>query len=283
MALEPIKYMSFNLGPDAGSNDMIVAVRVVPDGKKGDDVYGRTLNAGEPDTGEAIIVEPGNKLVFPAGTVKITLRDSDQYATPEPDGYAPVANTVWTWLQIPPSVNLAFFHYMLATARRLDTAHGLYVDVLRKLGSVTDEVFMRTRARTFDALGSADAMCIALNGAIRMIAEAKPRLSVKTRVPSTLRAVQEPVQAIRDAFEHIDERAFGGAHRETPIEAISIFNQDDLLTSGTLRYANRVLDIRTQVLPALIAARQFVYDVIAEPGTTKTVNQRIEVGPLTFD
>ena len=65
-------------------------------------MYGRTLNYGERDNDEGILVEPGDTLIFPQGSVKVMLADVDRYSEPESDGYAPLANTVWTWLAIPP-------------------------------------------------------------------------------------------------------------------------------------------------------------------------------------
>ena len=114
MIEKPITYISLNLGPNVGANDTVVGVRVVPDGRNGNEVYGRTLNAGEPDSGEGIVLEAGEKLVFPSGSVTVTLEDVDRYADPELDGYSAVSNTVWTWLQIPPSSSQGFFLYMLA-------------------------------------------------------------------------------------------------------------------------------------------------------------------------
>ena len=65
-------------------------------------MYGRTLNPGEPDSGEGIPIEPGETLEFPVGSISVTMADVDYYAEPGPDGYSPVAGTVWTWLAIPP-------------------------------------------------------------------------------------------------------------------------------------------------------------------------------------
>ena len=281
MAVEPITYISINLGPNVGANDTVVVVRVVSDGRNGNEVFGRTLNVGEPDTGEGIVLKVGEKLVFPSGNVKVTLQDVDRYADPEQDGYAALTNTVWTWLQIPPSSSLAFFLYMLAASRRLDGAHALCVGALRELGDRPDEPFMKTRTRIFGALGNAESMCIALNRAFVMISDVGARFSVKVAVPSEVEAIQDAVLAIRNAFEHIDERAFGNARQETPVEAISIFNQADLVKSATLRYGNYELDLRTQVIPALVAARQYIYDVIAEAGSSKTVNKPLEFGPFS--
>ena len=64
MPVKPITYVGLNLGPNVGATDFIVGVRVVPDGRSGNEVYGRALNTGEPDNGEGILLNVGDKLVF---------------------------------------------------------------------------------------------------------------------------------------------------------------------------------------------------------------------------
>ena len=281
MVTEPITYIGVNLGPNVGTDDTIVGVRVVPSGRRGREVYGRTLNSGEPDTGEGITPNAGDTLVFPPGNVKVGLSDVDRYAEKGPDGYAPVTNTVWTWLQIPPHPNEGFFHYYLAASRRIDMAHSLCVSTLHELGVRNEEPFIRTRARVFNALGMAESMCIALNRGFTMIRNSPAQFSVVTSVPQEVDTLYEDVRAVRNAFEHIAERAMGRAREEGQADALSIFNQADLVSSGVLRYAGHSINLRAEVIPALLAARRFVYDVIAEAGNTKTLNERLEFGPFT--
>ena len=99
MGWEPITHIGVALGPKVGGNDVLVRVRVVPNGKAGNEVYGRTLNVGEVDEGHGIVLSVGDQVVFPAGSVTVTLYDVDKYAMVGQDGYAPIANTIWTWLQ----------------------------------------------------------------------------------------------------------------------------------------------------------------------------------------
>ena len=281
--MKPITYFSLNLGPSVGATDFMVGIRVVPDGRNGNEVYGRALNTGEPDNGEGILLNVGDTLVYPEGSLRVTLEDVDKYAQVQPNGYAPITNTVWTWLQIPPHQSEAFSHYMLATARRLDQAHALCVQVLDVLASLPEEHGIPMRTRVFNALANSESMCLALSRAIRMIRNAADKFNVTTPVHPDLLSVEEPATAIRDAFEHMDERALGIARRETPTDALSIFNQGDLVSGRALRYAGYSLSLTLDVLPNLVKARQFLYDAIAEPGNTKTMNQRLEHGPVTED
>ena len=274
MSIGPITYMSLNLGPQVGADDGIVGVRVVPIEREGRTVFARTLNSGEPDNGEGITVEPGDTLLFEAGSMKITLADVDRYSEPTPDGYASVANTVWSWLAIPPRTHPREVHnYILAAARRLDIAHVHSLGALSGLTNSSNQPsFLKARAVMFEALGHAELMCIALGRAIRMIRQAKAKVGVTIAVPPPVHAVESRVLAIRDAFEHIDERAAGKARHEGPADAMTVFDQGDFFDSGVLRYAGHSLDIAAEVTPAMLAARKFVVDAVAAEGSTKTLN-----------
>ncbi len=89
----------------------------------------------------------------------------------------------------------------------------------------------------FDALGDAESMCVALNRAISMIAQAPSTISAPADVPQEVSEIEHAVLAIRNAFEHIDERAVGKARRENASDAVSVFDQSDFFSSGVLHYA----------------------------------------------
>lgn len=270
---EAITWISINLGPQVGSNDTIIGVRVVTDRVDGNVVYGRTLNIGEEDSGEGITVKVGQRLVIES--VKFNISDVERYTQAYPSGYASIANTVWTWVHIPPSQGNTFFNYMLATARRLDQAHALWAHALNGLTISPDTRFIQARARIFDTLGKVESMCNALSRAVAMINDAPNKLCVKTPVPNELTNIQDALTGIRNAFEHIDERAMGQARREGQTDAMSIFDQQDLATKGVVTYAGYTLNLHTEILPTLLSARKFIYDTITEPGSVKTMNNSL--------
>ena len=276
---KPITYLSVNIGPNVGDNDALIGVRIVPVGKDGNKIIGKTLNYGEPDSGDGITLRKGEKLLFPPGNLKISIRDIDRDNSPGPDGYAVVSNTVWTWLQVGPSPDPTLFRFLFSAARRLDTAHDLYVNVINEMEGRTDEPFIKTRARIFKALGYAELMCVALHRATRMIKAIPSKFSVSVVVPNTVNAIYTPLKAIRNALEHIEKRAFKivnyrGDHHA---DALTIFDQSDFFSSGVLRYANHSVDVRADVAPALISSRQFIFDVAVEKsGAAITYNEPCE-------
>lgn len=277
MTQKPITWLSFHFGPDPDGTIFAVAVRVVPTGKEGNTVLGKSLNHGEPDDGQGIPLLPGERVLFPAGSIKATIRDVDRENTPGPDGYASLANTIWTWLQIPPHPDEKIFHYLFATARRLDTAHGLCATVIHLLNEQPSISPLPSRARFFQAWGQAELMCVALYRAIKMIRDFSAEFSSAVVVPKSVDAIFPALEEIRNSFEHIEDRAIGQVRSKPHQDATSTFNQADLLTSGVLRYANHSLDLRKEVIPALIAGRQQVFDIAVEKsGPAKAINQPIE-------
>ena len=279
MAIVPITHISLNQGPQVGADDEIIGVRVVPTRREGRTVFARTLFFGEPDNGEAITIERGDTLLFPPGSINISIADVDRCSEPSADGYAPVANTVWSWLAIPPFTHpREVHHYMLAAARRLDIAHVQFAGALNGLAASPKQPtsFLKTRAIMFEALSHAELMCIAFGRAIRIIREAKTKVSVKIPVPEAVDAVESRVLKFRDAFEHIDERAMGKAHHENPADAMTVFDQADFFESGVLHYAGHSLDIAGEVAPAMVAARKFIVDAVAAEGSTKSINEEVK-------
>ena len=227
-------------------------------------------NIGEQDSGEGITLRVGQRLVIES--IRVTIRDVERYTQSHPDGYFSIANTVWTWVHIPPSQGDTFFRYMFAAARRLDQAHALWTHALNGLHSSPDEPSIQARARIFEALGNTESMCNALSRALAMVNDAPSKLGVVTPVPDGLTNIQGSLTAIRNAFEHIDERAIGKARHESQAEALSLFDQQDLANNGVVTYAGYMLKLRTEVLPTLLTARKFIYDAITEPGSVKTMN-----------
>ncbi len=81
--------------------------------------------------------------------------------------------------------------------------------------------------------------------------------------PRPLASKLTAVTQIRNAYEHIEDRAMGterGAHPD----ALTIFDYRDLLSNDRVSYGTYSLDLQAEV-PALIAeARRFLKDVAAD-------------------
>ena len=164
----------------------------------------------------------------------------------------------------------------------LDSAHEHCQRALLALHAPVNESYIKTQERQIRALGRAEAMCVAFHRATRMLEMLPDRFPISTTLPASVNSIGPALNSIRDAFEHVNERVFGHARRESIEEALTIFDQDEFMTSGILRYAGYSLDLRCEVLPALINQRSFIYDVAVEKaGSAKTLNVPLRFGPFT--
>lgn len=275
---QELKCISIHLGPEVSGTNFLARVRVVPERREGNVIYGRSLDVGEVDTGEGIPVFDELSIKFPVGSIRVRVADVDAHSEPDSNGYAPVANAVWTWLALPPKEeDQTVINYLLATARRLDEAYAHCSRALLHLDKSLNETAFCAREAASEALGAAESMCIALGRAIRMIRQAHETVGISAAVPNEIKEIESSVHAIRDAFEHIDERVFGKAHREDAVGARSVFDQTSLFVDRTLHYAGCSLDVSRQVVPALVAGRKFVIGAASAGDCTKIVPVPVEL------
>ena len=259
-----ISYISLNLSGEVGADDSLITVRVVPNGRDGNTVFGRTLKADEKDDGIGIKLRPNEQLVFGPGDIEVSLDDVDNRSPQLQTGYKPVANTIWTWFQVFGWPREDLFRYLFATSRRLDTAHALCWAASQECRTPEDEPFLTSRARWFEALGYAELACIALNRGITMAVECPNKFGIEMETPKPIEDMLPTSKAIRDAFEHIDERAIGKVRKKHDLELLSIFSQPDLVSDGVIRYKNHSLCLGKEAIGALIIARQFVFLIAAK-------------------
>ena len=101
----------------------------------------------------------------------------------------------------------------------------------------------------------------------------KFRLDVE--VPRSVESIRTSVKEMRDAFEHIDDRAQGtvGQSKRVDRDALSIFDQPEFLESGVLTYREYTLDFENDVLSALLDGREALMQAV--DARTK---QRTEAG-----
>lgn len=152
-----ITHVTLNLTANVGDDDCLLYVRVVPDGQDGTIVYARSLLPDEQDEGKPILLRPalGERLTFRPGAIRLSIEDADRLSKPEADGYRPITNTVWTWLRLWPVSNEGLFHYLLASARRLDGTHMLFADMKRIMNDASGG-FVALRGQFFHALSAAE-------------------------------------------------------------------------------------------------------------------------------
>ena len=264
-------------GNNQNQGNFLFGVRVVPVKREGNVIYARTLRRGEEDAGEVIHLELGERLVFPAGEIVIDSRDIDEYYNPKGlGGYRPVANTVWTWDQIAPEP-LRFFLFLFSLARRTDAAHTLWASAIQTRDKAREDGGIPQRQGYFNALAAAEMAIIALGRCYRMVCGLIEKYCPELQVPDSVTKTLEAVQEMRNAFEHIDERAEGRVGRgKSHLDELTIFNQPDFIESSILRYKDYELDFETDVIAALVDCRELIMGAIEERAEQKAGNKQQE-------
>ncbi|MYC37264.1 MAG: hypothetical protein F4X66_10195 [Chloroflexi bacterium] len=246
------------------SNDgLLFHLRLVPDGREGNKVYARSLRPGEEDTGEVVNVNAGDELIIRPGGMVVNSDEIDALSPKGFGGYAPIANTIWTWYRIV-GEQVGFFVYLFALARRLDAAHAAWELAIQERDKARNEGAIGRRIGFFRALSEAEVAIITLHRGMNMLLRFNGVFPLGLEIPDSLKTLDPVVKEMRDAFEHIDERAQGKINQrgQMDAEALTIFDQPDFIESSILHYRGKDLHFEDDVLVALLSCRELVLKII---------------------
>ena len=255
--------------------DFLLGARIVPVEREGNKVFVRTPRHGEEDAGETVRLRRGDRLLFRAGDLVIDSRQIDAMSPKGPGGYAPVANTVWTWYRIA-SERADFLFFFFALARRLDAAHALWALAIEERDQANEEGGIPQRSGLLKTLATAEMAIVALNRAFNMANTLIKEYCPDLELPATVQEIQGTVSEMRNAFEHIGDRAQGKVNR-TKIsykDAWSIFNQPDFIEKSTLRYQEHSLHFDRDVIDALLDCRELIMQAIDSRAALHAKNGR---------
>jgi hypothetical protein len=260
-----IRAISINLTQQVGADDILLWVSIVPDGRDGKVVFARTLRVGESDPGIPVIVDAaaGETLQFRPGSVEISISHIDQHAQRDADGFSPISNTLWTWLTIGSPVSVQVFHHLFATGRRLDGTHSLLVDVIRRMESLSGG-FIHQRQQALEAFALAEILVVALGRTADLAERLRSTFNVNTIPPDRLNSNIGPIGDLRNAFEHIEDRAMGQVRGKPHPDAYSVFDQREFVANGVLSYGIHRISLRNDIAPLLIDIRKYLLDVAIE-------------------
>ncbi len=246
--------------------ELLTYGRLVPDGREGNKVFARMLRLGEEDTGEGVDIRAGDQLVIRPGGLVINSDEIDALSPKKVGGYAPVANTVWTWYSIV-GERVGFFVYLFSLARRLDAAHAAWELAIQERDNAKNEGAtgaIERRIGFFRALSEAEVTIIALHRGMDMLLRFNSVFHLGLEIPDSLRNMEPVVREMRNAFEHIDERAQGKINQrgQMDAEALTIFDQPDFIESSVLHYRGQDLNFYEDVITTLLICRGLVLEVI---------------------
>lgn len=246
--------------------DLITSMRVVPVRREHGVVYARTLRRGEEDTGRRVHVRPGESLTLEAGAVAVELDAIDEREPATSSGHVPLTPVLSTWFAVGhENTDLARVRYLLAAARRLDVANVLLmqVEVHRSELEPERQPGPNLRRAFLALIGAVEMAIVALGRAVDMVKKAKTAIECDLQVPEAVSEAMAALIEIRNAYEHIEDRAQGQVRGQPHPDALTIFDYRELIEHDRIRYGQHELDLVEQVPKLLGAVRQFLKNASA--------------------
>src|SRR4051794_30959050 len=94
-----------------------------------------------------------------------------------------------------------------------------------------------------------------------MASRAPALIGAAAPLPPTVVAKKKAITQIRNAYEHIEDRALGQVNQQPHPQALTIFDHKKLVEDDVITYAGHTLDLVTEVPALLDEVRQFLKDV----------------------
>ena len=248
-----------NLGPD---DELLFLARLVPAGSDENTTYARTLRPGEEDSGETVQVPAGKRLVIRPGDFSFSSDEIDARSPKGRGGYAPVADTLWTWYRLSGAKDPSLLMMVLAAARRLDATHVFWSATMEALEESAALAGIERRSTLFRALAMAEVAVISLSRGVEILYRLEERFDLSLQIPKEINSLRATLRRMRNALEHIDERAMGEASDGTAGSAMSIFFQPYFVDQGVLTYAGEGMLFTKGVPVALGHCREVIMSVI---------------------
>ncbi|MCP9276929.1 light-mediated development protein DET1 [Mycolicibacterium sp. CAU 1645] len=259
IVMEHLSHITHHLTLE-GDDGYLLPQRIVETSREPGMVVARTLRHGEVDDGRRVHVRPGDKIeVHPT----LEIDAVDEFESQGVLGYAPISPVLWTWLKIAPQLTDDRPRYLLSAARRLDLAQTLFMRV-EELRQSDPEGAPAVRRALFELVGATELAVVSLSRAIDMCTKAGTDIGVTTAVPSDITTRATAVIAIRNAYEHIEDRALGKVWGKPDPNALTIFDHVSIAVDGVIRYGVHQLDLGTDVPETISAIRQFLKTAASE-------------------
>jgi len=197
------------------------------------------------DRPKSVVVEP------PAASARI-----EQPA--RPDGYRPITDPQWVWGQILGMPSEEAWRLFWSAARRLDTGHRQIerireaIDNLPAVGSPAGRQAMQ------EVIGDAEMAIWALDKALDIAVGIPGRYRIAGPLPTIVVEKRPLVQALRDHYSHIDERALGKVKRKADPTAEDAFEYAAIFSRREFTDGKESLGLDQESTDLCIATRDYL-------------------------
>ncbi|MGW5751298.1 light-mediated development protein DET1 [Nocardia rhamnosiphila] len=256
VVMVPISHLGLHTTP-AGGDGFLISQRVVPVRRDNGVVYARPLVHDEPDDGRRVHIRPGEKVAIEP---RVELDYIDRWEGDGVTGYVPLTPVLFTWMAIAAPASVSVSRYLLAAARRLDQAQALFQRV-EDLRQTEPEGAPAARRAIFALVGAVELALVSLARVVDMCEQAHNTIGVSAPVPQDIVSRATAVREVRNAYEHIEDRALGNVRRKPDPDAATIFDHETIVRDGVIAYGRYRLDLASDIPILIVAARKFLKDI----------------------
>ncbi len=254
----PVRYVGINRTAEVGrTDDLITAMRVIEVRREGSVVYGRTLSPTEPDPGTAVLLKPGDSFCLEPGMMTVSIAAIDAAESKGVEGYVPVTGVLWSWMSTAPPAYEHGYRYLLATARRLDAARTLLDQVRDLLDQEPPSVGPALRSHLWRTVSTVEVTVVAFGRALDMSVQMKHLIGVASAPDPEMLSLNRRITPLRNAYEHIEDRALGRVNRKPDPEAVTVFDWTALFERQAMQYGGQEISL-SELMTATDTLRAFV-------------------------
>lgn len=257
VVMTPISHSAVYSG-ETGDN-LMFSSRLVPNDAPGSN-NARVLRFGEHDDGRRVHVRPGGQVTFEPVTELLAINELESRGI---EGYVPITPVLFTWFATVPDVPEERSRYLLAAARRLDRAQSLFTQAASAL-DLEPTHWPATRRALFEMIGIVELAVVSLSRAMDMCIRMRKLMGVATPVPDAVSTRMTAVTEIRNAYEHIEDRALGRVRNVPNEDAATIFEHTSLITDNVVTYGKYTLNLDSDVTEITDALRAFLLQATAD-------------------
>lgn len=116
----------------------------------------------------------------------------------------------------------------------------------------------------YEIIGVVEMAIVTLNRALQMASQINSKFALSTPFPSSVVTKLKDIKAIRDAYEHIEDRAFGLVRGKPHPDALSVFNHVRLIEDRVVVYGSHELNIDDEATQLLIETRSYLMMIAKE-------------------
>lgn len=116
------------------------------------------------------------------------------------------------------------------------------------------------------SLSLAELAIVAFGRTVDMLVPVQSLFTVRATLPASLAAKADAIRAMRNAFEHIEDRAFGNERGKPHADALTVFDQRAFFEGGLISYASHSLDMKVELPELFSLARAYICAVASEVG-----------------